>query len=298
MKRPLQLLALALLLPGCAAPLATFESPAAAIQALVDSAEDRARAEELLGPGGFDMLLSGDEVADKDDIDAVRALIKEKVAFEANGDMVKALLGNDEWPLPLPLVKAGNRWRFDVEAGADEILNRRIGRNELDAIDTLRACVEAQREYAALPGHDGIVYAAKWYSTAGQKDGLYWPAAEGEEPSPLGPLLVEAAAEGYRRAEDGEPTPYHGYYYRILTSQGANAPGGARDYADKDGKLRSGFAFLAWPATHGNSGVKTFVVNQQGIVFERDLGPETAELAKKITSYDPDESWEPTVTGG
>ena len=297
MTRPSLSLVLALLLPGCAAPLATFETPDAAIRALLESADNDQRAEELLGPGGFDMLRSGDEVADREDLDTVRTLIQEKVAFETEGDVCTALLGNDGWPLPLPLVKAGNRWRFDVEAGLDEILSRRVGRNELDAVETLRACVEAQREYAALAGNAGT-YAAKWVSSAGQKDGLYWPTVAGEEPSPLGPLLVEAAAEGYRRDADGDPTPYHGYFYRILTSQGASAPGGARDYADKDGKLRSGFAFLAWPATHGNSGVMTFLVNQQGIVFEKDLGAQTAELAKKIASYDPDESWRPTVTGG
>lgn len=290
---------LALLLPACATQLATFESPAAAIQALVDSAEDEARAELLLGPGGFDALRSGDEVADREDLDTVRALIQQKLAFATEGDVCTALLGNDEWPLPLPLVKEGERWRFDVEAGLDEILSRRIGRNELSTVETLRACVEAQREYAALAADaQGPVFAGKWRSSPGAKDGLYWPVADGEDPSPLGPLLAEAAAQGYERTAATEPAPYHGYHYRMLTSQGANAPGGARDYRDKDGKLRFGFAFLAWPATYGNSGVMTFLVNHQGIVFECDLGAETAAAVAKLTSYDPDESWQPTVTGG
>lgn len=288
-----------LFLPACAAPLLTFDSPTAALQALVDSAEDRTRAEELLGPGGFDVLRSGDEVADREDLETVRALIEEKVTFETEGDTCTALLGNDNWPLPLPIVKEGDRWRFDVEAGLDEILSRRVGRNELSTIDTLRACVEAQREYSALAGKDGqAVFAARFHSSAGKQDGLYWPSADGEPQSPLGPLLAAAAAQGYQHSESSEPAPYHGYNYRILTGQGSSAPGGARDYRDEKGVLRFGFAFLAWPATYGNSGIMTFLVNQQGIVFERDLGPDTADLAQKITSYDPDESWLPTVTGG
>ncbi|HEX5051186.1 MAG TPA: DUF2950 domain-containing protein [Planctomycetota bacterium] len=290
---------LALFVPACASAPLTFESPEAAVQALVDSAEDKARAEELLGPGGFEALRSGDEVADHEDIDTVRGLIREKVAFATDGDVCTALLGNDGWPLPLPLVKVGDRWRFDVEAGLDEILSRRVGRNELSTIETLRACVEAEREYAALTSDaKGSMYAAKVLSSPGKKDGLYWPVGEGETPSPLGPLVAEAATQGYDRTEASEPAPYQGYYYRILTRQGADAPGGARDYEDKDGALRFGFAFLAWPATYGNSGVMTFLVNQQGIVFERDLGADTASAAKKIDSYDPDESWRPTVTGG
>lgn len=290
---------LLLFLPACATQFATFESPAVALQALVDSADDQQRAEQLLGPGGFDMLRSGDEVADHEDIEAVRALIKEKVAFETHGDTCTALLGNDGWPLPLPLVKSGDGWRFDVEAGLDEILSRRVGRNELSTVETLRECVQAQREFAALAeSTKGTTYAARVVSSAGKKDGLYWPAADGEPQSPLGPLLAEASAQGYDPASADGPTPYHGYLYRVLKQQGANAPGGARDFTGENGNLQGGFAFLAWPATYGNSGVMTFLVSHQGIVFESDLGPNTAQKAAAINSYDPDASWHPTVTGG
>lgn len=286
---------LLLIVAACASTAATFATPEAAVQALVDSAEDRALAEQLLGPGGFDVLRSGDEVADREDIDAVRALIREKIAFEdREGKGRIALLGAEGWPLPLPLVREGDRWRFDVQAGKDEILNRRIGRNELSTIATLRACVEAQQEYAE-EGRDGNppCYACKCASSEGRHDGLFWPVADGQAPSPLGPLVAGAAAEGHHHSRDGEPVPYHGYHFRILTAQGGNAPGGARSYADASGRLRSGFAFLAWPATHGSSGVMTFLVNQQGIVFQRDLGEHTDKVAAQITSYDPDTTWAP-----
>lgn len=282
-------------LGGCSAPPPAFDTPELAVQALVDSATDEARAEELLGPGGFELLRSGDEVADRADLEAVRAMIREKVAFEADGeDRRTALLGRDAWPLPIPLVRAGNGWSFDVEAGRDEILNRRIGRNELSTIATLQACVEAQQEYAAK-GRDGrpACFAARWRSSAGKRDGLYWPAAPGEEPSPLGELVAAAAAEGYANTEGAEPEPYHGYHYRLLTAQGEHAPGGARSYADGSGALRNGFAIVAWPATYGNSGVMTFLVNQVGIVFECDLGADTARMASAMTAYDPDPAWRP-----
>jgi hypothetical protein len=283
-------------LAGCAAPLASFASPDEALQALLASAEDHAKAEELLGPGGFDVLLSGDEVADRNDLAAVRALIREKVQFEDDGsaDRVTALLGHDGWPLPLPLQRDEGRWRFDVDAGREEILNRRIGRNELATIATLRACVQAQREYAAA-ARDGQrpAFAAQWFSSEGKHDGLYWPAKDGEPESPLGPLLAAAAAEGYRRAE--QPIPYHGYHYRILTGQGPAGPGGERSYLDASGRLTGGFAFIAWPATYGNSGIMTFVVNQQGIVFERDLGGDTARVGERVPVYDPDDGWTPVV---
>jgi hypothetical protein len=286
-----------LLLGACATPAATFASPEAALQALVDSAEDQARADELLGPGGFEVLRSGDEVADQEDLAAVRAMIREKVAFESDGDDRRiALLGNDAWPLPLPLVREGGRWRFDVEAGQDEILSRRVGRNELHAIETLRACVDAQHEYAAEARDGGApAYAARWASSEGRRDGLYWPVKDGEPPSPLGPLVAAAAAEGYQHSAAREPEPYHGYFFRILTAQGKSAPGGARSYLDGDQRLRTGFAFLAWPATWGNSGIMTFVVNHQGLVFQRDFGADTVAAAQQITAYDPDASWTPVA---
>jgi hypothetical protein len=280
-------------LAACATSSLTFDSPEEAVKALVDSAEDPSRAEELLGAGGFDMLKSGDEVADNEDMEAVRALIREKVAFENDGDDCRiALLGNDAWPLPLPIVRDGNRWRFDVEAGKDEILTRRIGRNELRTLETLRAIVDAQFEYAS-EGRDGrpTGFADKWASTEGKHDGLYWPA-ENEQQSPLGPLVAAAAAQGYERPSKGDPEPYHGYFYRLLTAQGSSAPGGAHSYL-VDGQLRNGFAVVAWPATWGNSGIMTFVVNQRGMVYQRDLGDGTTTAAQRITTFDPDASWAP-----
>lgn len=281
-------------LAACATNSLTFASPEEAVQALVDSAEDRARAEELLGAGGFDVLQSGDEVADHEDIEAVRALIREKVAFEDDGDDCRiALLGNDAWPLPLPIVREGTRWRFDVVAGKDEILNRRVGRNELSTLATLRAIVEAQFEYAS-EGRDGRppAFADKFASSEGKHDGLFWQVGENEPESPLGPLVAAAAGQGYERPQQGDPEPYHGYHYRVLTAQGASAPGGARSYV-VDGQLRDGFAVIAWPATWGNSGVKTFLVNQRGIVYERDFRESTAKEAQRIASFDPDASWSP-----
>jgi hypothetical protein len=282
---------------ACAAPhTATFDSPEDAVRGLVESAEDPEAAEELLGPGGFDLLRSGDEVADRQDLEAVGELVREELTFLDVGEGLKiALLGHEGWELPIPLVSEEGRWRFDVEAGREEILNRRVGRNELSTLATLRALVEAQREYAA-EGRDGAppAYARRLSSSEGRHDGLYWPAAEGVAESPLGPLVAGAAEEGYRVGGSG-PTPYHGYHYRLLTAQGGSAPGGARSYLDAQGRLTRGFAFVAWPATWGNSGVMTFLVNAQGIVFEKDLGPRTAEIVAALQAYDPDSTWTPTA---
>jgi hypothetical protein len=290
------LLALTTLPLACASSgSATFATPELAVHRLVDAAEDRDAADALLGPGGFELLRSGDDVADKQDFESVVAKVREKLVFEDVGAGRKvALLGDDGWELPIPLVSGGDGWRFDVEAGREEVMNRRVGRNELSTIETLRAVVVGQREYASEE-RDGnpASFARRLVSTAGQHDGLYWPAGEGEEESPLGPLVAEAAAEGYGSEQDG-PVPYHGYYFRMLTAQGPAAPGGARSYLDADGRATRGFAVLAWPATYGNSGVMSFVVNQQGIVFERDLGPETAAAAEAIQAYDPDGNWTPT----
>jgi hypothetical protein len=283
-------------LGACATPReATFATPEEAVQRLCAAADDEAAADELLGAGGFSLLRSGDEVADRADVDAVRAKAHERVAFEdVDEDCKLAVLGNDGWELPIPLVRENGRWRFDVEAGREEIVNRRVGRNELSVIETLRALVEAQREYAAV-GRDGnpAAYAERFVSSPGKQDGLYWPVAEGEPESPLGPLIAEAAEEGYRPGES--PTPYHGYFYRVITEQGAAAPGGARSYRDANGRLTLGFAVVAWPASYRDSGVMTFVVNRQGLVFQQDLGPETAKLVAAMRSYDPDPSWSPVV---
>ncbi len=282
------------LLGSCAAPrTAAFATPEEAVRALVSAAEDREATEELLGPGGFSLLRSGDDVADRHDLEATAALVREELSFEdLDPDTKIALLGRERWELPIPLVREAGTWRFDVEAGREEILNRRVGRNELSTISTLRALVEAQREYAA-EGRDGNppAFAARLLSSEGRHDGLYWPVPEGAAPSPLGPLVAEAFQEGYRGSD---PTPYHGYLYRLLTAQGASAPGGARSYLDGQGRLTGGFAVVAWPATYDNSGVMTFLVNQQGIVFQRDLGADTERAVARIQAYDPDASWTPT----
>jgi hypothetical protein len=261
----------------------------------VNAAEDQEAAEELLGPGGLYMLRSGDDVADRNDIETVAGLVREKIVFEDIGPGYKvALLGIEPWELPIPLVQENGGWRFDDESGREEILNRRIGRNELSTIATMHALVDAQREYAS-ESRDGKAraFAQRVLSTEGRRDGLYWPVEEGEAESPLGPLVAEAFEEGYRRSDEG-PFPYHGYIYRLLVAQGEHAPGGARSYI-KDGALTGGFAVVAWPATYGNSGVMTFQVNHQGIVFEKDLGEGTAREVARIHAYDPDLSWTPTA---
>lgn len=283
---------------GCASrDEGSFATPDEAVQRLVESSGDEAAADELLGPGGFSLLTSGDAIADRADVEFVRGMIRERVRFEdVSEDCKLALLGNDAWELPLPLVRDDDgRWRFDVEAGREEVLNRRVGRNELSTIETLRELVAAQREYAA-EARDGSTpaYARKVVSSPGLKDGLYWPVKPGEEESPLGPLVAEATQEGYGEAKPGS-VPYHGYYFRLLTEQGASAPGGARRYLDAADRLTGGFAAVAWPATYGNSGVMTFIVNQQGIVFQKDFGPGTAARASAMRAYDPDASWTPAA---
>jgi len=278
-------------------PKGTFETPEEAMQAIADLAGtgDEKKIEEIFGADGVELLRSGDEAEDREDSLRVKAMILEKVAFEDKDETTKiALLGNDAWPFALPLTLVEGRWRFDAEAGREELLNRRIGRNELQVLASLHAYVDAQREYAAQP-RDGkpVGYARKFLSSEGLHDGLYWPAAEGEEESPLGPLLAEAAAERAGDADAG-PQPFNGYYFRILEAQGKSAPGGERSYVDDQGAMSKGFGAIAWPAKYGNSGVMSFQVNQQGLIFQKDLGDETEAAVAAITAYDPDESWTPT----
>lgn len=282
---------------GCAASGEEgYGSPEAAVEALVGALRsgdpDQVRA--VLGPEGEELLDSGDEVADRLDREAFLRSYDERHALLAQGDEAVLVVGGDEWPLPIPLVRADGDWRFDLERGQDEILARRIGRNELATIEVCRAIVDAQNEYAAADrdGRGPGAYASRFLSTSGARDGLYWPAADGEPESPLGPLVAEAAAEGYARqsAASEERQPYHGYYYRMLTAQGSAAPGGSTSYW-VDGRLTGGFAVLAEPASYGNSGVMTFLVGPSGIVYERDLGPETGDLAGSIQEFSPDASW-------
>lgn len=291
-------LALALLAFGCSrsAP-GTFADPADAAKAMHEliGTHDVAKIEAVFGAGNADMFDSGDAVADQADLARVKQLIEEKVSFEDLDDKTKIiLLGKGDWPFPVPLVKDGDGWRFDSAEGREEIANRFIGRNELLTLATLRAIVDAQREYAAV-GHDGRPpqYAGRFRSSEGKQDGLYWPTADGEPESPLGDLVAAASAKGYS-AEGEERMPFNGYFFRMLEAQGRSAPGGARSYVDASGNLTGGFACIAWPAKHGVSGVMTFLVSDRGLVFEKDLGDATEAAADAITTYDPDDTWAPT----
>jgi hypothetical protein len=275
-----------------------FASPAEAMRALVAAArkDDQAALLVILGPGSDDLVSSGDPVADARERKHVATVATERMRLETlDSGAVVAHLGKDDWPFSIPLVKDGEQWRFDTAAGREEGLNRRIGRNELQTLATCRAYVQAQREYASRdPAGAGLgVYAQKMRSDAGKRDGLYWEDSTGRQPSPFGPLVAEADAEGYGPHESGgEPQPYHGFVYRILTAQGAHAPGGARSYL-KDGKMAGGFALVAYPAQYGSSGIMTFVVGPEGIVYQKNLGGQTGEIAKAMTGYDPDDSWTP-----
>jgi hypothetical protein len=298
-------LALAALLLGTSAraesPAGTFKTPEEAVQALAEVIETpvEARSEAMFGKDWRKMLESGDAVADRVDALKTRAMILEKVAFEdLEGNRKVILLGNDRWPFTVPLVKGGELWRFDVAAGAEELLNRRIGRNEILTLATLHAYVDAQREYHEA-GHDGNppAYAQKLWSDEGRHNGLHWRSAPGEPESPMGDLVAEAAGEGYRKDGKDDKTvrkPYHSYLFRTLTSQGKSAPGGEKSYLDAKGLMTGGFAVIAWPASYGKGGVMTFIVNQQGIVYQKNLREQTEQAVQAITAYDPDGTWDPT----
>jgi hypothetical protein len=281
--------------PQDAAAAAGFDTPEAAVAALVAALEknDLGQLKVLLGPGSEELLNSGDAVQDASDRADFLARYGAKHALVDEGVDRKVLVtGEDEWPMPVPLVKRDGKWAFDGEAGVDELIYRRVGANELGAIDVSRGFVSAQLEYAS-EGRDGDpagIYALKLISDEGLHNGLYWPTAEGEPGSPAGPFVAAAASEGYRRAEGDARTPYHGYYYRMLYAQGPNANGGARDYF-KNGLLTEGFALVAWPADYGSSGVMTFIVNKDGVVFQKDLGEDTAAVVETIQVFDPDSSW-------
>jgi len=280
----------------------TFASPEEAVKALVDALKtgDKGELSVLFGPGSESLVSSGDDVRDK--AQRVRFLkdYEEKNSLEKKGDDEAILqVGKDDWPLPIPIRKKGSAWSFDTKAGKEEVLNRRIGRNELNAIDVLEAYVDAQREYAARDWDgDGVYpYAQKFSSTPGKKDGLFWEAKEGEEPSPLGPLAARAAQEGYtRKGKTEKPSPLYGYYFKILKAQGNHAPGGAYDYVVK-GNMILGFGLVAWPAKYGSSGIMTFIVNQGGVVYQKDLGKGTAKAAEAMKRYDPDPTWKKVEHG-
>ena len=278
------------------APQRDFGSAEQAATALIAAmrSNDDQEVMRILGPRGEPLLRSGDRVADERARARLLNAYDTSHRIEQDGT-ARALLvvGEQQWSLPIPMVKHAERWQFDTEASVQRIIDRRVGRNELNVIEVCRQYVSAQREYASLDRlHNGPgQYAQKFESAAGKRDGLYWEAEAGEAPSPLGPLVAKARAQGYTASDQfNRPLPYHGYLYRILTRQGAHAPGGARDYV-LEGRMTGGFALLAYPAKWGDSGVMTFLVNQDGIVFEKNLGPGTEQLALEITQYDPDLTW-------
>jgi hypothetical protein len=291
---------------------ATYASPDEALQALVAAVKgkDRAALANLFGPD-YDQLLSGDAVEDNKDLDEFASAVQESAQLKkVNDNKYTITVGRDNWPTPVPLVQRDGKWLFDTKAGLEEVINRRVGENELSAIATCLAYAVAQWEYYTEGDwdHDSVAeYAQKFMSTPGKHDGLYWETPEDENPSPLGKLLAAASAEGYASAQespnaaagkggsDKEQTPfdrapYHGYYFKILTRQGPHSPGGKYGYVI-NGNMIAGYALVAYPDKWGNSGVMTFIINQQGRVYEKNLGPNTGKLAASMTEYNPDPSW-------
>lgn len=276
----------------------SFQNPDDAAKALLEviGNNDNNQLIALFGSHEAELLSSGDEIEDKNNRLDFVTKAKEKMVVEKIGeDRAIMHVGNTDWRFPIPLVKKGDSWQFDAELGRQEILNRRIGRNELSTVDAIRGYVEAQFDYANSDRDgDGVSeYAQKLQSEPGKFDGLFWEMEEGQPQSPLGPLIAEARAVGYKvKAATEEPSPYHGYYYRILTRQGSNAPGGKYDYII-NGNMIAGFGLVAFPVQYGSSGIMTFVVNHQGKIYQKDLGPKTAEIVEKIKEYNPDSTWEP-----
>ena len=274
----------------------TFAMPDDAVKALADAVKtgNLDALLTLFGPEGRELTASSDPATARMNRQVFAVAFKEQWHLEDDTASRKTLVvGNEDWPFPVPLVKVADGWRFDTAAGKEEVLARRIGRNELEAIATSHAYVTAQQRYAQQ-GHDGKsagLHAMKFNSDPGKENGLYWPAARGQKRSPLGDLVAQAAEEGRPLGADRtKPTPFHGYYFKILTGQGSAAPGGARSYLVK-GEMSGGFGLVAWPAQYDVTGVMTFIVNQDGTVHERDLGPQTDATARKMTVYNPDANW-------
>ena len=273
----------------------SFKSPEAAVQALVKAAQakDAKALIAVLGPQAGPIIDSGDAVADQNARAEFLAKYKEGSSIDSSA-AGKAILvaGKDKWPFPIPLVKEGAAWYFDGAAGVEEVINRRIGENELSTIQSCLAYVDAQHEYYLRNVQKDALqhYANKLISTEGKKDGLYWPASNGEAPSPLGEEFVAARAEGYLQSDAPRGAPYHGYIYRLITRQGPQAPGGAYEYM-VNGELLGGFALIAFPADYGSSGIMTFIVNHEGVVYSRDLGPHTEHVAMGIVEFNPDAMW-------
>ncbi|HYZ31618.1 MAG TPA: DUF2950 domain-containing protein, partial [Crenalkalicoccus sp.] len=300
---------LALALPAPGAPRAqtaageqvgplAFPSPERGFAAMAQAAQRQDQQEllRILGGGARALIRSGDPTADRAALRRFAEAYAEKAEIQRPApDRAELLVGRDAWPLPIPMVRRNGSWRFDAKQGALELVNRRIGRNELDTIEALHAIVDAQDEYARTAGRQGAfrAYARRFFSTPGTHDGLYWPTLDGQAESPLGALAAAASAGGYGLSRDpaDAPRPFHGYLFRMLEAQGPHAPGGATDYV-VDGRMIGGFGVIAWPAQYGVSGIQTFLVSHAGTVYQRNLGPETARLARGITAFDPGPGWE------
>lgn len=281
----------------------TFASPEEGVAALVDALrkDDKGALEAVLGPGSDDILDSGDAVADDNAREAFLRDYDAKNRLVPVNDTTRTLeVGSSDWPLPIPIIRREGMWSFDLDAGRDELLSRRIGRNEANAIGAMLAYVDAQRDYAS-EDRDGdaiLEYAQLFGSTNGLRNGLYWPAQPGEPQSPLGPFFADAQSEGYFQSwadkgkeSDRPPEPYFGYRFLILTAQGPSARGGTYDYI-VDGNMIGGFALIAYPVEYGDSGVMTFIVNHDGVVYQRDLGPDTADIAPTASEFEPDTMWQ------
>lgn len=273
----------------------SYATPEKAVQdfvSAVKSSNEKALL-SIFGSSARKLLKSGDPVDDKERAAKFIRLYEEKNSLVPKGEDKILQIGNDDYPFPIPLAKKGKAWFFDTEKGREEILNRRIGANELQTIQVMLAIVDAQREYAQ-DDHDGdglLAYADRFASDFGKKNGLYWETGQGENPSPLGELVVKARAEGYKKGKNVKPSPYHGYFFRILTRQGEYANGGAFDYFEK-GRMIGGFAAIAYPAVYGNSGIMTFVVNHEGVIYQKDLGKGTQKTARAIKAFNPGPGWE------
>jgi hypothetical protein len=274
----------------------TFSSPEEGVKALMEATKknDTKAMLAILGPEAKSLIESGDQVSDRAAFERFVKSYEEANKLVKSGDTQAILeVGKDAWPFPIPLVKENAGWRFDTDEGKEEVINRRVGRNELDAIQVSLAVVDAEREYYQRdPDGDKLLqYAQKFISTKGKRDGLFWETKSGEQPSPLGPLVARARGEGYKGA-GGKPVPYHGYYYKLLNGQGKDAPGGAYDYLVR-GKMMGGFGVVAYPAQYGSSGIMTFIVNHDGVVYQKDLGKNTPSIAQSMTKFNPDKTWTP-----
>lgn len=298
---PLPVAALGLMacLAGCSSPPQQFATPQAAVDSLVLALreDNEADIKRILGADADQVMYSGDPIADDLGRTDFLRQFDQKHELKPDGDDAMSLeVGPTDWPMPIPVVQGKKGWYFDTAAGLDELLSRRIGRNELSTIQVCLAIADAEREYAShdFAGDGFLQYARQVNSDPGKKNGLYWPVADGEPPSPLGELVALATAEGYSTTHpSGRPQPYHGYYYRILTEQGPAAPDGQLNFLAQ-GHMIGGFGVVAWPAEYGNSGLKTFIVSHHGVVYERDLGDDTDRIVSRMRAFNPEPGWEPS----